>query len=135
MCRVPGSIARILSFVLVILFWGGRGPKGNSSPVKLIINFINAGRSESHGFEHSHVVGVLPQFFDIELKVEFRVISGHRFGKAAFVFSCLWAEEGFQILDRVLGEVDFLSETDSLNLGLEGSEAARTARGMQSFYY
>ncbi len=135
MCRVPGSMARILSLVLVILFWGGRGPRGNSSPVKLIINFINACRSESHRFKHSHVVGVLPQFFDIEFKVEFRVISGHGFGQAAFVFSFLWAEEGFQILDRVLGEVESLSETDSLNLRLEGSEAARATRGMQSFDY
>jgi len=126
-------MARILSFVLGILFWGGRGLEEVSLPVKLIINFINPCGSESYGFEHPHVVGVLPKFFDIEFKVEFRVISGHRFSQASFVFSFLLAEEGFKILYRVLSEVEFLFEAKSLNLGLEGVEAARATRGMQSF--
>ena len=142
MCRVPGSMARILSIILVILFWGGREPGGAPPPVKLIIDFINGCGSEGHGFKHPDVVRILSLLFfprlrfrilGVQFGIEFRIISGDLFGQIALVLARLATEKFFQLLDRVLGEVESLSETDSLNLGLEGGEAARATRGMQSF--
>jgi len=72
MYRVPGSMARILAFVLGMLLWGGRAI-ASFPPVTSISNFMNPCGSEGHGFEHSHVVGVPPPFFDSELRGEFGV--------------------------------------------------------------
>jgi len=117
-----------------MLLWGGRAPHGISPPVTLIINFMNPCGSKGHGFEHSHVVWVPPLFFDSELNGEFGVQSGYRFSQVSFVFSLFLAEDGFKLLNRVLDEVEFVSEAQFLNLVVERVEAARATRGMQSFY-
>ena len=125
-------MARILAFVLGMLFWGGRALHGICPPVTLVINFMNPCRSEGHGFEHFHVVGIPPPFFDRELNGEFGILSGYRFSQVSFVFSFFLAEDGFKLLNRVLGEVEFHSEAQFLNLVVERIEAARATRGMQS---
>jgi hypothetical protein len=127
-------MARILAFVLGMLFWGGRTPQGISPSVTLIINFMNPCGAQSHGLEHSHVVGVPPLFFGSELTGEFGVSSGYRFSQVSFVFSLFLAEDGFKLLNCVLDYLEFLSETQFLNLVVERIEAARAARGMQSLY-
>jgi hypothetical protein len=126
-------MARILAFVLGMLFWGGRAIA--SFPlVTSILNFMNSCGSESHSLEHSYVVGVLPPFFDSELDSEFGVQRGYRFSQVSFVFSFFLAEGGFKLLNRVLDELEVLFEAQFLNLVVERVEAARAARGMQSFY-
>ena len=95
---------------------------------------MNPCGSQGQGFEHSHVVGIPPLFFDSELTGEFGVESGYGFNQVSFVFSFFVAEDGFKLLDRVLDEAEFLFEAQSLNLRVERVEAARATRGTQSFY-
>jgi hypothetical protein len=127
-------MARILAFVLGRLFWGGRTPQGISPSVTLIINFMNPCGSKGHGFKHSHVVRVPPLFFGIEITGEFGVQSRYRFSQVSFVSSLFLAEDDFKLLDRILGEGEFFSEAQFLNLIVERVEAARATRGMQSFH-